>query len=166
MLKNYMAFMKIMDKGNIMDDIIFRGWSEEYLKWVYGFLLGFRKLTSEEGIYITWSDGKGTYTEKVHPDSIGIYINKDDKNGKKIFCRCNGAKYGSDKIKTVYECGIESVGIVKYGEIFNTIQSYYDITNIGFDVTEGELISCPQEKSDCEVISNQWEEFLNEKHSN
>jgi hypothetical protein len=136
-----------------MNEILFRGWDVRCCEWVYGDLA----ISYKKRIFIRVFDlKKARWAEyAVHPDSIGIYINKDDKTkwgdrpkewlhipkeewkGIPIFCGCNGAKYGSDIVELCYN-------------------------NLGKIVIHG--VCGEWNYKNTEVISNQWEEHLKEQH--
>ena len=168
-----------------MNEILFRGWSEDRQKWVYGNYFKMRN------IHFIGKEYLDPHSE-VHPDSIGIYINKNDKNGNKIFCGCNGAKYGSDIIKDDYldgniqygsyqaSIGVEFKSLAKTIEyvfietthykkdeylllsnnITRKLQSVYGSLNYGYFVeTENRQYGLTEANiGNIEVISNQWEE--------
>ena len=137
-----------------MDEILFRGWSEELMKWRYGHLVESGNKIFVLASFTPYSPGLAG--GEVHPDSIGIYINKKDKDGKKIFCGCNGAKYGSDIVKQ----RIEAIGLhtndwktVEGEVVYSDLEQHFSICGFyPFD-----------EDFETEVISNQWEEHLKEQ---
>lgn len=63
-------------------EIKFRGLVKYTKKWIYGSLI---KIGKNYQIYYRDEIGRITYTENVHPKTIGQYIGLKDKNGVEIY---------------------------------------------------------------------------------
>ena len=169
-----------------MDEILFRGHpvypNGEPIEKERGGDFAYGNLMIEDGDCFIIPKGKRKYNAislaKVHPDSIGIYINKNDKTkwedrpkewlhipkeewkGIPIFCGCNGAKYGSDIV--------EAVTLHQKKKINSIAVNFFDngFHPMNFSIPfENKTYLDPFKHF--EVISNQWEDHLkNEKHPN
>ena len=130
-----------MNEHNYTALTTFRGWSEETKEWFYGSLV-ILTFNGVKEYYIY--DEKGE-RKKAHPDSIGIYTGKDDKDGTPIFCGVAGAEFGGDN---VYAGSVRKEFYVKWNEDTLTFYIYYFA---GVKCTLGN-------EAYIEVISTQWEE--------
>lgn len=62
-----------------MREILFRGWSETYNKWIYGYYI------NRNNIHIIKEHKVGLTYIIDNPETIGQCIGLDDKHGKRIF---------------------------------------------------------------------------------
>jgi len=154
-----------MNKHNFIPLVTYRGWDEIDNCWRYGFLT---KCPASNDFYI----GNDKNERRVHPNSIGIYTGKDDKNGTPIFCAVNDAKYSSDIVK----CGYV---YAPFGFDDEHDEGYYIGTlafqsSKGFGMLNRIKYSFSNDKEErpkgfelfpasrAEVIGNQYEEYLKE----
>lgn len=83
-----------MKKHNFTALTTFRGWSEEKNKWVYGY---YKYEQHSQGHYVLPFGRNQLCWIEIHPDSIGVYTGKDDKDGEPIFMAIG--KFGGDRVR-------------------------------------------------------------------
>jgi hypothetical protein len=69
-----------------MNDVDFRGWVEEWRRWVYGY---YEQIPVGIGVPIErihiWSDWNLSFPERIVPGSAGQYVGTVDDNDKRIY---------------------------------------------------------------------------------
>ena len=150
----------------------FRGWSEEYNRWRFGYLLP--SLSNDMYIF-PHIDGMRLSKTKVVPESIGIYIGKDDNTkwedrpdwlkhipkedwtGVPIFAWLpEDGNIGGDIVK----CEYYYIGILRYGEYPHDGHAYEENDSSGFFVDFAFDI---KRHGAFEIIGTQYEQYLKEK---
>lgn len=143
-----------------MREILFRGFSKEMKRWIYGHYLTYETIKDAHFIAPIWQDEKdrsmyGNLTIEVQPESVGQFTGFILENGQKVF----EGDIISFINKPTHHSEVKLKYIVKFGKVYLWSQQSYAGTYAFYTVqpnstTEYGLTHLLNEGMNVEVIGN------------